>query len=305
MAWRIRTVSDRTGVNIETLRSWERRYELVQPARSAGGYRLYSDDDVAVIERVKTLVDGGLAISEAVEQARREGVVPELPTPSIRTLRPGRDEPEPARARPAPGGALGASRSALITALLDVDRPRVDAILAALPPLSWDRLARDMLLPAAREIATLQHRGTATYVQDRFAAQVVRERLMAMISALGSGPAAGPEAICIGAPAEEQDLGLLGATLHLATRGWRVTCLGADFPPGELAAFLETRRPGLLMVTMERPRLESERRDLLQRLRIMASPMTRVVAGGPGARGEGERIEGVVIARSFDDLPSP
>lgn len=305
MAWRIRTVSDRTGVNIETLRSWERRYDLVQPSRSAGGYRLYSDDDVSVIERVKALVDGGLAISEAVEQARREGLMPEAPTPSIRALRPGPDDPEPARPRPAPGGALGASRSALITALLDLDRPRTDAILAALPPLSWDRLARDMLLPAAREIAALHHRGTATYVQDRFAHQVVRERILAMLSALGSGPPAGREAVCIGAPAEDQELGLLGACLHLATRGWRVTCLGADFPPGELAGFLETRRPGLLMVTMEQPRLESERLDLLRRLRIMAAPMTRVVAGGPGARGEGERIEGVAIARSFDDLPSP
>ena len=117
MSWRIRTVAERTGVNAETLRSWERRYHLVTPARSDGGYRVYSDADVQAVARVKALVDSGLAISEAIAQARREGVVPEpppTPAPAPRV--------EPGPTAPAPGGAIGAARSALVESLLEISR---------------------------------------------------------------------------------------------------------------------------------------------------------------------------------------
>lgn len=42
----IGVLSDRSGVNIETVRYYERAGLLAKPARSAGGYRLYRSADV-------------------------------------------------------------------------------------------------------------------------------------------------------------------------------------------------------------------------------------------------------------------
>jgi MerR HTH family regulatory protein len=42
---RIGELSRRVGVIEHVLRAWESRYGLLKPARSAGGYRLYSEDD--------------------------------------------------------------------------------------------------------------------------------------------------------------------------------------------------------------------------------------------------------------------
>ena len=42
----IGVVRDRTGLSVEVLRAWERRYAVVQPHRSEDGKRLYSDADV-------------------------------------------------------------------------------------------------------------------------------------------------------------------------------------------------------------------------------------------------------------------
>jgi len=299
MSWRIRTVSERTGVNAETLRSWERRYGLVQPERSEGGYRVYSEDDIAVISRVKGLVDSGLAISEALAQARREGLVPAEPRPKPRR------SPRAAAPQPAPGGAIGAARTALVDALLDVDRHRADALVASLPPMSLPRFARDVLLPAARRVGELFGLGSATLVQERFAVAWVRERLGAILVQQGGGPPGGPEAVCAGAPGDRQELGQLGSAIHLAGLGWRVTVLGADVDPGELGTFLEKRRPGLLLVTVGEARAEADRRHLLRRVRMLAPATTPVVVAGRGARGAGTRVEGVAVARSFDDLPSP
>ena len=61
-AYRIGAVSRLTGVPADTLRVWERRYGVVEPQRTEGGSRLYSQHDVARLALIKRLVDAGHAI---------------------------------------------------------------------------------------------------------------------------------------------------------------------------------------------------------------------------------------------------
>lgn len=61
-AFRIGAVSRLTGVPADTLRVWERRYAVVEPQRTEGGSRLYSQHDVARLGLIKRLVDAGHAI---------------------------------------------------------------------------------------------------------------------------------------------------------------------------------------------------------------------------------------------------
>ncbi len=60
---RISAVSRITGIPTDTLRAWERRYELVSPGRSGSAGRVYSRDDVHKLGLIKQLVDRGHAIS--------------------------------------------------------------------------------------------------------------------------------------------------------------------------------------------------------------------------------------------------
>ena len=60
----IRELSARTQVNTVTLRAWERRYGLLKPQRTAKGHRLYSEDDVATIERILALVARGVPMGK-------------------------------------------------------------------------------------------------------------------------------------------------------------------------------------------------------------------------------------------------
>ena len=57
----IRAVSLMTGVSIDTLRAWERRYNAVTPVRDGRG-RIYSDADVRRIKRLRDAVAAGHAI---------------------------------------------------------------------------------------------------------------------------------------------------------------------------------------------------------------------------------------------------
>lgn len=60
--YKIGAVSRLTGVPTDTLRVWERRYEVVEPQRSDGGSRLYSEEDVTRLSVIKRLVSSGDAI---------------------------------------------------------------------------------------------------------------------------------------------------------------------------------------------------------------------------------------------------
>ncbi len=62
----IKTVVQQTGITPATLRAWERRYGMFSPGRSEGGYRLYSERDIAILRWLKGQVDAGVAISSAV-----------------------------------------------------------------------------------------------------------------------------------------------------------------------------------------------------------------------------------------------
>src|SRR5512139_816457 len=79
---RIGELSRRSGVSPELLRAWERRYGLLQPARSSGGLRLYSLDDLERVRRMQQYLATGVAAAEAAAAALRpsgELAIPALP----------------------------------------------------------------------------------------------------------------------------------------------------------------------------------------------------------------------------------
>ena len=64
---RIGDVAERAGVNVETLRYYERRGLLPEPFRSPGGHRDYDDDTVRFVRAVKEAQTLGFSLSEIEE----------------------------------------------------------------------------------------------------------------------------------------------------------------------------------------------------------------------------------------------
>ena len=91
----IKEVAERTGIAAATIRMWEQRYGFPEPARTASGYRMYTDEDVDALRRVSTLRDTGLSVPAALERARAASGSTDRP--SIYGAIAGGDEPVPAR----------------------------------------------------------------------------------------------------------------------------------------------------------------------------------------------------------------
>src|SRR5579862_3973343 len=72
-ALRIGQFARRVGVSPELLRAWERRYGLLQPIRTEGGFRLYTAADAERVESMKRALDEGLSAAEAAQRALARG----------------------------------------------------------------------------------------------------------------------------------------------------------------------------------------------------------------------------------------
>ena len=66
----IKDLAEQTGVAAGTIRMWEQRYGFPEPARTAGGYRIYTEEDVVTLRRVVAYRDRGLSVPAALERAR-------------------------------------------------------------------------------------------------------------------------------------------------------------------------------------------------------------------------------------------
>ncbi|MGY1711301.1 MerR family transcriptional regulator [Geodermatophilus sp. SYSU D00758] len=60
-------VAERTGLSLRTIRWYEEEGLVVPTARTEGGFRLYSEDDVARLEVIKRMKPLGFALEEMRE----------------------------------------------------------------------------------------------------------------------------------------------------------------------------------------------------------------------------------------------
>src|SRR6185295_9480102 len=109
----IKEAAARSGLSVPTVRVWEQRYGVVQPARTASGYRLYDDAAIDRLIAMRHLVEHeGLRPRQASAQVlASETDVDELVRRSRRT--------EAASSRPAGADAAAAQSAAAIAAFVD------------------------------------------------------------------------------------------------------------------------------------------------------------------------------------------
>jgi DNA-binding transcriptional MerR regulator len=254
-ALRIGEFARRVGVSPELLRAWERRYGLLQPIRSEGGFRLYTGDDAERVAQMKRALDEGLSAAEAAQRALEQ-------------------------ARPAEG-ILDDARERLVAAVHAYDEAAAHAALDhALGGFALETVLRELILPVLREIGDAWERGELEVGQEHFASNLVRERLLALARLWGRGR--GPLAILACAPGERHDIGLIAFGLALRSHGWRILFLGADTPLATLGEAVATTEPRLVVVSSVDSSLLEAEAAALRRL----SRNARLVLSGAGASEE-------------------
>jgi DNA-binding transcriptional MerR regulator len=247
---RIGELSRRTGVPPEVLRAWESRYGVLRPERSAGGFRLYSEDDVRRIETMQRLIGGGVSTGEAARASLAEQA-----------------------ASPSPPAMRLAELRAAVEAL---DEAAAHAVVdAAIAELTTDALLTSIVLPLLHDLGRRWESGDVSIAHEHFASTLLRGRLLGLARGWGRGGT--PHVLLACAPDEEHDLPLIALGLALRARGARITYLGARTPYESLADAVTQLRPEICVVSATVP-LPGRGEKLLKSI----ASRTRLLFGGPG-----------------------
>lgn len=254
----VKQVAALTGLPEATLRVWERRYAVVQPARSSGGYRLYDDEQVAVLREVAALVAAGVPASRAVTT-----VLDRPPT-----------VPDPSRVPLDPDALEEAARS--------LDPQRLNQVVStAFGSGPLEHVVSQWLQPQLERLGEAWESGRLSVDQEHFASAGLMRRLSARFDAAPALPDAAPGSpVVVGLPPNERhEMALLAFATCLRWRGIEVVYLGADVPVEAWASAVGASRARAAVVGITLTAEVDQAQAVVDRLRTLNPPVT-VWAGG-------------------------
>ena len=277
----IRTVSQITGVNPVTLRAWERRYGLVKPKRTPKGHRLYSRNDIDLINRVLALLDRGMSIGQVRNALENESVEVE---PSV-------DDDTWALYR---RRMLGA-----ITRFDEAELEEVYNETLALYPVSL--VTRRLVVPLLEDLGLRWEQGEGSVAEEHFFGSYLRNKLGARFHHRPR-QALGDRLIMACLPDEYHEIGLLLVALAASNRGYDIVLLGANMPLEELPSAVEQARADAIVLSgSTRPGEEAIRQRLAP---VVESANVPVFVGGYGPSQIADLIASVGAIPLGSDLDS-
>lgn len=221
----IAAVARMTGLSIDTLRAWERRYGLVRPARDEAGVRRYSERDVARLELARAATALGHPIRWVAKLSDDElrGVVRAAPAPAT-------SEPAEPTVR------------AVLEQLGRYDVAQAERTLnAAALLMPVEEFLVCVIAPLMRRVGALWEAGRLSVAQEHLVSHLVRNLLGRLATTRAEGERC---ALLLATPTGElHEFGIALAGSLAGMRGLRSTLLGPSVPADDVVAAARVLQP--------------------------------------------------------------
>ena len=221
----IQIVARRTGLSVDVIRAWERRYNAVTPTRTETGRRLYSNNDVKKL----TL------LSRAISAGRRIGDVASL---SINDLTQVIDSDEVATtdlregARPRTGSVMDYFDSS-IDAIRELNlHALLENFENAHRELGSIFLLDDLFGPLMRHIKEECKVGSLRQAQEKFTIETIKSFLM--IESRKDVNEGDPKILITSPLSHKDELTMLKLCLVSKNSNWSPVYVGASVSPAEI-----------------------------------------------------------------------
>ena len=242
--YRISVVSRQTGISIDKIRIWERRYGLVRPERDASGVRQYTSRDIERLRLAREATELGHPIGQvaAMDDTRIEHVIQSANAAAQ-------------KARDDLGGNAGDGMiGAILGAIERFDPVEAERILGKAAMLaSPEDLVLDVVAPLMHEVGEYWVSGRFTVAQEHLTSHLVRNLLGSL--ARFKPPSNGEVMLFATPPGDPHEFGIMLAANLAGLRGIQTYVLGADVPLDDLLETAYKIVPSAVIVaaTIESP----------------------------------------------------
>ncbi len=272
----IGALSTATGIPVDTIRTWERRYGYPLPERKPSGHRVYALSTVPRLRRVAQAIARGHRAAEVLPAT--ESALEVL----LASLPPAITESGVPRTDAASGMLMPADATEVLQWIRGFDAERLKRWFQT----DWARLGPLQFLEY-RAAAFLRAVGDAWAAKElevrheHFASAVLGDFLRSVRQPL-EDRARGPIAALATLPGELHGLGLEMAALVFALADWRPLILGVDTPIDQIAALTEEVPIAVVALSCVEPQ-DSRRTAQVRALRRRLPRHLPLVVGGSGA----------------------
>lgn len=275
----IRLVAHRTGLTVDLIRAWEKRYQVVDPARSDTQRRLYSDYDIERLRLMRIAKNSGRRLVDIAPL-------------SLELLRDvvSEDSRYAEMADSAPvhrtnwGDSLDATEHEAISEMLDavesMDQFRFDQLLQeGLVRQSVPAFLEKTVAPFLREIGEATRSGVMRIAHEHMATAHLRTFLGALrFREVFTGTE--PKIVITTPTGQLHELGALMISALVSVDGWLPIYLGPNTPADEIAACVKQSGARAVSLSLTYPADDPRIPTELTRLKAQLDPSVAVYVGG-------------------------
>lgn len=288
----ILVVAKRTGLPMETLRAWERRYGFPAPERRPGSNRrLYSQADVEKLIAVRRALDLGYRVGDVIGKSSAELAALE-----------GLDGPAEAPERLGHDVSVAGLPEELVAMLAREQVVSIEAELRqAAAALGPRRFVTDVAYPFAVRVGAAWSDGELSVRHEHVATECLVTRLRVLLSNYQDLEGR-PVVLLATLPGEPHGLALQMVALYLVTAGASPRLLGISTPPGDIVEAASAFRAdvvGLTITPVVDPRESTRHAKFLRKRLDAAVPLW---LGGAGASAIGSVDGDVQVATTWSAL---
>ncbi len=225
LTYPIRAVSKLTGISIDTLRAWEKRYNAVIPLRE-GRERVYKETDVQRLYLLKNAIDNGYSIGRVANLTNQE--IEEL----INTSK--KQEDSIVETNPLEPLNRKTNFEPLLTTIKQFDYVAAERELNRLTAMiSVREIVHQVIVPLMQRVGEDWHKGKLSIAQEHMISALLRNFLGILIR-IYIRDNSKISVLFATLSGERHEFGLLLAAILTAYSGLKVIYLGSDLPVDEV-----------------------------------------------------------------------
>lgn len=268
----VKQASELTGLTLNQVRLWERRYNLVCPQRAANGYRLYSQNDLDILNYALRETQKGVGIQTVAEQvqAERATILAKIQAKKAQAFK---------RVKAADAFRVPRFEN-MLQALQKGDPVEFERLLVqAQAGYTFAESLRSTDLPVLARIGELSSEQKLSIACSHLASAIVRRRILSHIHNLGM-PKSNQSVLLACAPLDYHELGLLCCLLELTQSLIPTIYFGGNLPFSELVRSAEQTRPSAILLSVVAPLSDREAQNLTLQIQKDLIPISPVAVGG-------------------------